>query len=70
MTNLSHIIRSFNRFELKYLVTLRQAESFKRDLRAYLTPDSNGGARGAYELSSLYYWTLDKRVRPGVSHLG
>lgn len=61
MTNLSHIIRSFNRFELKYLVTLHQAESFKHDLRAYLTPDSNGGIQGAYELSSLYYDSPDYR---------
>ncbi len=61
MTNLSHIIRSFNRFELKYLVTLQQAERFKRDLRAYLTPDHNGDPRGAYNLASLYYDGPDYR---------
>ena len=61
MTNLSHIIRSFNRFELKYLTPLVQAERFKRDLCAYLAPDGNGDARGAYELSSLYYDSPDYR---------
>jgi len=61
MTNLSHIVRSFNRFELKYLVTLRQAERFRQNLRAYLTPDENGNGGGAYELSSLYFDSPDYR---------
>ncbi len=55
MQNLSHTIRKFNRFELKYLVTLRQAESFKKALGAFLTPDDHGDAGGSYELASLYY---------------
>ena len=61
MTQLSHSIRSFNRFELKYLVTLRQAEGFRQDLRAYLTPDENGNGCGAYELASLYFDSPDYR---------
>ena len=61
MTHLSHSIRSFNRFELKYLVTLRQAEGFRQDLRAYLTPDENGNGCGAYELASLYFDSPDYR---------
>ena len=32
MNHLSHAIRRFNRFELKYLVTLQQAERFRSAL--------------------------------------
>jgi len=55
MNNLSHSIRTFNRFELKYLLTLQQAERFKSDLRNFLVPDEHGGDNGRYELTSLYY---------------
>ena len=41
MNNLSHKIRKFNRFELKYLITLKQAEQFKTALRSYLIPDEH-----------------------------
>ena len=41
MNHLSHIVRSFNRFELKYLVTLSQAERLKSSLAAYLVPDEH-----------------------------
>lgn len=61
MPNLSHNIRKFNRFELKYLVPLRTAEKFKRDLRAYLVPDDHGDANGSYELASLYFDSPDYR---------
>lgn len=55
MSNLSHTIRKFDRFELKYLVPLEAAERFKRALRAYLVPDDHGNSAGSYHLSSLYY---------------
>ena len=55
MHNLSHTIRKFNRFELKYLLTLKQAEQFKTGLRNYLVPDEHGNNNGRYALSSLYY---------------
>ena len=55
MNNLSHTIRKFNRFELKYLITLKQAERFKSVLRAYLVPDKHGNNNGCYALTSLYY---------------
>ena len=61
MTNLSHTIRRFNRFELKYLVTLQEAENFKKALRAYLTPDEHGDFCGSYALASLYYDSPDYR---------
>jgi SPX domain protein involved in polyphosphate accumulation len=61
MSNLSHTIRKFNRFELKYLITLRQAELFKVALSAYLSPDEHGNDRGGYGLASLYYDSPDYR---------
>ncbi len=61
MSNLSHTIRSFNRFELKYLTTLRQAEAFKHALGAYLKPDEHGNDAGGYYLTSLYYDSPDYR---------
>lgn len=61
MNNLSHTIRKFNRFELKYLLTLQQAEQFKSALRAYLIPDDHGNDNGRYALTSLYYDSPDLR---------
>ncbi len=61
MSNLSHDVRRFNRFELKYLVPLREAEAFKQALRAYLLPDGHGDAQGCYRLASLYYDGPDLR---------
>ncbi|MBN1431071.1 MAG: polyphosphate polymerase domain-containing protein [Anaerolineae bacterium] len=61
MLNLSHAIRKFNRFELKYLVPIKRAERFKHDLDAYLVPDEHGDSRGSYSLSSLYYDGPDYR---------
>jgi SPX domain protein involved in polyphosphate accumulation len=61
MPNLSHIIRKFNRFELKYLVPRRTATEFRQSLRAYLVPDDHGDRQGAYRLSSLYYDSPDFR---------
>ena len=55
LSRLSHTIRSFNRFELKYLVPIRAAEAFRQALRTYLVCDDNGDARGRYYVSSLYY---------------
>jgi SPX domain protein involved in polyphosphate accumulation len=61
MSNLSHIVRTFNRFELKYLVPIRAAERFKQALRANLMPDDHGDSVGRYYLSSLYYDSPDFR---------
>jgi SPX domain protein involved in polyphosphate accumulation len=55
MKDISSAIRKFNRFELKYLITLQQAERFKSGLRAYLVPDEHGNSNGRYMLTSLYY---------------
>ena len=61
MSNLSHAIRRFNRFELKYLLSLQQAELFKNALRAYLVADEHGNGDGRYPLTSLYYDSPDYR---------
>jgi SPX domain protein involved in polyphosphate accumulation len=55
MSNLSHTIRKFNRFELKYIVSIQAAERFKQDLADFLAPDEHGDPLGAYGISSLYY---------------
>ena len=55
MSNLNHTIRNFNRFELKYLITLQQAEQLKSGLKAYLVPDEHSETNGRYVVSSLYY---------------
>jgi SPX domain protein involved in polyphosphate accumulation len=61
MVDLSHTIRKFNRFELKYLITLQQAELVKSALRAYLVADEHGNGEGRYLLTSLYYDSPDYR---------
>jgi hypothetical protein len=61
MNHLSHAIRRFDRFEIKYLITLEQAERFRSDLSAYLTPDEHGDVDGAYRVASLYYDSPDLR---------
>lgn len=59
-TKLNHTIRTFNRFELKYLITLAQAERLKKALRPYLIQDEHG-ENGKYGLTSLYYDSPDLR---------
>jgi len=54
-------IRTFNRFELKYLISLQQAERFKTDMTPYVVPDEHGHNNGRYTLSSLYYDSPDLR---------
>lgn len=61
MSSLSHTMRSFNRFELKYMVSLEKAERFKAAISAYLLPDDHADAHGMYFLSSLYYDSPDFR---------
>ncbi|MEE4193968.1 MAG: polyphosphate polymerase domain-containing protein [Anaerolineae bacterium] len=47
--------RSFNRFELKYLLSLQQAERFKTSLQPYMMPDQYGANQGHYDITNLYY---------------
>lgn len=57
---MSKVIHNFNRFELKYILTLEQVEELKKDLIKYVIPDSHG-KWWKYTLSSLYYDTHDYR---------
>lgn len=61
MTNLSHIIRKFNRFELKYVIRVEEAAKFRTALKDYLVPDEHGNNHGRYSISSLYYDSPDMR---------
>jgi hypothetical protein len=61
MNNLSHTVRKFNRFELKYIVSIQEAKRFKQALRAYLAPDEHGDTTGAYAIASLYFDSPDLR---------
>jgi SPX domain protein involved in polyphosphate accumulation len=61
MKDLNHTIRKFNRFELKYLITLQQAVKFKGALRAYMRTDEHGNDNGRYALASLYFDSPDLR---------
>jgi len=47
--------RSFNRFELKYIIRWNQAEALKSILLEYMTPDLHADTDGAYDISSLYF---------------
>lgn len=48
-------IRSFNRYELKYLLDVDFAQEVMKRLEDYMTPDAHGDKYGNYVLSSLYY---------------
>lgn len=54
-------VRSFNRFELKYLLTSAQANAFRDDLAQHVDLDPHAGPTGSYPLASLYYDTEDHR---------
>jgi len=61
MNNNGNTNGKFNRFELKYLLSLQQAELFKAILQSYVIPDEHGQGNGRYTLSSLYYDSPDLR---------
>ncbi len=48
-------IRSFNRFELKYIVPVNLIPILQEHLKQYMIPDSYGDKHGWYGLASLYY---------------
>ena len=60
MGNLKQI-RSFNRFELKYLLHREEAENFKSNIAKQLQPDQYGDGAGTYVVSSLYFDSVDYR---------
>lgn len=50
----SAYVRTFNRFELKYLTTADAARAFARDLATHAEPDPHSGEQG-YDVYSLYW---------------
>ena len=50
--------RSFNRFELKYVLSAARVPAVEADLANHLQPDSHGDG-GQYALTSLYYDSPD-----------
>lgn len=48
-------IRSFNRYELKYVIHTSRLDGVVADIASQMTPDPHGDAGGAYTISSLYY---------------
>lgn len=55
MTGAVATIRSFNRYELKYVIHASQIERIVADVRGQMAPDSHGDATGSYVISNLYY---------------
>ena len=51
------MIKRFNRYELKYIVTVEQAEALAEEIRATMVPDSAADPSGVYPVTSLYYDT-------------
>jgi len=52
------VIHKFNRFELKYVLSLQQVEDLKKDLEKYVECDPHWN-NWKYRLESLYYDTQD-----------
>ena len=50
----SAYVRSFNRYELKYLLSDAQARAFRADLATHSSPDPHSGGEG-YPVYSLYW---------------
>lgn len=55
MTGAVATIRSFNRYELKYVIHASQIERIVADVRGQMAPDRYGDASGSYVISNLYY---------------
>ena len=53
------MIRRFNRYELKYVLTHREYLRILNDLEEFLDRDRHAGAEGIYRVASLYYDSLD-----------
>ncbi|MCK6446125.1 MAG: polyphosphate polymerase domain-containing protein [Planctomycetes bacterium] len=52
-------VRTFNRFEFKYVVSERQAEALIRDLEPYTTPDPHSPTDRGYPVYSVYWDSPD-----------
>jgi hypothetical protein len=59
MDFLSQRLGQFNRFELKYLISMKQAEAVKVSIRKDMAPDTYGNRDGRYTIANLYYDSPD-----------
>lgn len=53
------MIRRFNRYELKYLITAAQRDLLLPTIHSHMDPDTEGSPTGQYEVNSLYHDTWD-----------
>ena len=53
------MIRKFNRYELKYIVTHKEQLQIIKDLKGFLEQDKHAGTDGQYRIASLYYDSSD-----------
>ena len=59
MPTTAEYVRSFNRYELKYLVEHARARAFLDDLAGYCRPDPHSDAEHGYPVYSLYWDSPD-----------
>lgn len=55
-------IKSFSRFELKYLISLEQYRQMAAELANYMEPDPHSGDGQSYDITSLYYDSEDYKA--------
>ena len=55
MPGVSTTLRSFNRYELKYIIHTSQIAGIVADVQSQMSPDLHGDASGSYVISNLYY---------------
>lgn len=56
-----HIVKKFNRFELKYILPYQEVAKLKKEILEYAFFDPYSKNDGKYYLSSLYYDTSDHK---------
>jgi SPX domain protein involved in polyphosphate accumulation len=56
------LVRSFNRYELKYVIHSSQIDAITHDVLRQMAPDRHGDASGSYVISSLYFDSPDLRM--------
>lgn len=55
-------IKSFSRFELKYLISLEQYRQLAAELANYMEPDAYSSNGHSYDITSLYYDSEDYKA--------
>jgi hypothetical protein len=55
-------LKEYSRFELKYVITEQQRQQLAEVLQEYMQPDEMGDEMGRYNITSLYYDTVDYKA--------